>query len=142
MENYISLKTLKNAELLLRVTMIVVMLVAGISKICSHGNFHDHYLALFTKDNLRIQLPGILFHVQLTLIPFIELGLGGFLLISIWAVKIRRSVIVMFVTYIISLITGHYILEEWIGVDVMMPYILLGVAAYILPPYKPRSFIK
>jgi len=37
MENSISIKTLKNAELLLRITMILTLLVAGISKFCSHG---------------------------------------------------------------------------------------------------------
>ena len=132
MTNDISLRTLKNAELMLRFAMIVTMLVAGVSKFCSHGTFHDYYLSQFSNGQLRIQLPYTLFDFYLMIIPFVEVAIG---LGLIWS-KQRRIFIVCWVFYFISLEVGHYILEEWMAVDAMIPFILLGVAAYILPGYQ------
>jgi len=65
------------------------------------------------------------------MIPFIELLIGIVLLLT----KYRRIFIVIWVAYFISLEVGHYILEEWMAVDAMIPFVLLGVAAYILPAH-------
>lgn len=132
MKDYINVKTLMNAELLLRFCMVITMLVAGISKFYSHGTFHDYYLHQFTNDQLRIQLPATLFDLYLKVIPFIEIVIGLGLLIT----KYRRIFIVTWVLYFVSLEVGHYILEEWLQVDAMIPFILLGVAAYILPSHQ------
>jgi len=132
MENIISIKTLKNAELLLRITMSITLLVAGISKFCSHGNFHKYYLKQFTNPGLRINLPSSLFDVYLSLIPFLEVGIGIALIASIK----RRFFIVVWIIYFISLEVGHYVLEEFTSVDLLIPIILFGVAAYILPGYE------
>ncbi|MBK7981096.1 MAG: hypothetical protein IPK06_14035 [Ignavibacteriae bacterium] len=132
MQNYIELKTLKNAELLLRFCMMVTLIIAGISKFCSHGSFHDYYLLLFTKDSLRIQLPSIIYNIALTIIPYIEILIG----MGLFLTKYRLVFIVIWVFYFIFLEVGHYILEEWLSVDAMIPFVLLGVAAYILPAHE------
>lgn len=132
MEQYISLKIIKDAESLLRFCMIVTLLVAGISKLCSHGAFHSYYLEQFTQAQLRIQLPAAIYNLYLSIIPLIELVIGAGLL---WTAK-RRIFIVSWVFYFISLEVGHYILEEWLAVDAMIPFVLLGVAAYILPAHQ------
>ncbi|MDB5090429.1 MAG: hypothetical protein JWR09_4423 [Mucilaginibacter sp.] len=132
MENGISLKTLKNAELLLRLTMIITLLVAGISKFCSHGNFHKYYLKLFLNPALRINLPSFLIDIYLSLIPFIEVGIAIALITSLK----RRFFIVVWILYFISLEVGHYVLEEFTSVDLIVSIILFGVAAYILPAHE------
>jgi uncharacterized membrane protein YphA (DoxX/SURF4 family) len=132
MENGISLKTLKNAELLLRLTMIITLLVAGISKFCSNGNFHKYYLNLFLNPGLRINLPSFLIDTYLSLIPFIEVGIA---IALITALK-RRFFIVVWILYFISLEVGHYVLEEFTSVDLIVSIILFGVAAYILPAHE------
>ena len=91
MKNYIDIKIVMNAELLLRFCMVVTMLVAGISKFCSNGKFHDYYLLLFSNDNLRIQMPISLIDIYLTFIPFVEIAIGIGL---IWT-KFRRYFIIM-----------------------------------------------
>ncbi len=136
MENRISLRTLRNAELLLRITMSVTLLVAGISKYYSHGDFHRYYLKLFSNSELRINLPPSLIDIYLTLIPFLEVGIGLALLTGLQ----RRFFIVAWIVYFISLEVGHYILEEFMSVDVIIPIILFGVFAYILPAHEPFWF--
>jgi len=131
MENGISLKTLKNAELLLRLTMIITLLVAGISKFCSNGNFHKYYLKLFLNPGLRINLPSFLIDIYLSLIPFIEVGIAIALITSLK----RRFFIVVWILYFISLEVGHYVLEEFTSVDLIVPIILFSVVAYILPAH-------
>src|SRR6185312_1610483 len=105
--------------------------VAGISKFCSNGNFHKYYLKLFSNPGLRINLPSFLFDVYLSLIPFIEVGIA---LALITGLK-RRFFIVVWILYFISLEVGHYILEEFTSADLIIPIILFGVAAYILPAH-------
>lgn len=138
MQNYISLKTLSHAELLLRFCMVVTLLVAGISKFCSHGGFHDYYLGQFTGENLRIQLPAAIYDFYLTVIPFIEIVIGAGLILT----KYRRIFIVIWIFYFVSLEVGHYILEEWLAVDAMIPFVLMGVATYILPSYRKMGQIR
>lgn len=132
MNNIFDLKVLKNAELLLRLTMIVTTLTAGISKFFSHGGFRDYYMTQFAKDNLRIQLPEILPYIGLSIIPYVEVGLGFLLLIP----KTRRFFSVVFVLYFLVLTIGHYILEEFLEVDVVLPLTMIGIAAYMLPAYS------
>ena len=132
MENGISLKTLKNAELLLRLTMIITLLVAGVSKFCSHGNFHKYYLKLFQNPSLRINVPSGIIDVYLSLIPFIEVGIG---LALITCIK-RRLFIVIWIVYFMSLEMGHYFLEEFTSSDLIISIILFGVVAYILPAHE------
>ncbi len=50
---------LKDAERVVRITMIVILLTAGTSKFFSHGGFLEYYCALFQGD-LRITLPRLL----------------------------------------------------------------------------------
>ncbi len=133
MENSISIKTLKNAELLLRITMILTLLVAGISKFCSNGNFHKYYLKLFLNPALRINLPSSLVDIYITLIPFIEVGIAIALITSFK----RRFFIVVWILYFVSLEFGHYVLEEFTSVDLIISIILFGVVAYILPAHEP-----
>jgi len=64
---------LKDAERVVRVTMIVILLTAGTSKFFSHGGFLEYYSALFRGD-LRITLPRLLVDGYLRITPFIEIG--------------------------------------------------------------------
>jgi len=131
MEKLFPVRILKNAELLLRLTMIVATITAGVSKFFSHGGFHDYYLARFSRPELRIHLPQFLPDIYLTIIPFIEVGLGIALLIP----RSRRFFAVAFVFYFLSLSVGHYIMEEFLEVDVVLPLTLIGILDYILPSY-------
>lgn len=132
MKNSFDLKTLKNAELMLRLTMLITLLIAGVSKLFSNGGFHAYYLKQFSNEALRINLPTFVFDLYLTLIPFIEIAIAIALLTSIK----RRFFIVVWITYFISLLLGHYVLEEFTSANMIIPYILLGVSAYILPAHE------
>lgn len=132
MENAISLKTLKNAEFLLRITMVVTLFVAGVSKFFSQDNFYKYYSKLFSNEELRINLPSFTFEIYLKLIPFLEVAIAIALLTSFK----RRFFIVVWIIYFLTLEIGHYILEEFTTVDLMIPFILLGTAAYILPSHN------
>ncbi|MBW7892041.1 MAG: DoxX family membrane protein [Chitinophagaceae bacterium] len=124
-------RILKNAELLLRLTMIVATITAGVSKFFSHGGFHDYYLQQFNRPELRIQLPSFLPDFYLTIIPFIEVGLG----LALFIPRTRRIFAVVFVLYFLTLSVGHYIMEEFLEVDVVLPLTLIGILDYILPSY-------
>jgi hypothetical protein len=132
MENSIDIKNLKNAELMLPITMIITLLIAGISKFFSNGNFHSYYVKQFSNQELRINLPTFTFDLYLTLIPFIEVGIAIALITTIK----RRLFIVIWIAYFITLELGHYLLEEFNSANAIIPYILLGIAAYILPAHK------
>ena len=119
----------KDAERVLRVSMILTLLVAGVSKFYSHGSFFDYYFHVFTKGALRIQLPAFFYRVYLQAIPYLEVLIA---LSLIWS-KYRRIFIMVWISYFISLEIGHYILQEWSAVNEMIPFILLGTFAYILP---------
>lgn len=121
----------KDAERLLRISMRLTLLVAGVSKFYSHGSFFDYYFHEFTKDTLRIQLPAFFYWVYLQAIPYLEIIIA----LSLTWSKYRRIFIMLWTSYFISLETGHYILEEWSAVNQMIPFILLGTFAYILPSH-------
>jgi hypothetical protein len=57
MNTSVSERTLKNAERVARLVMIVTLLAAGISKFCSHGKFVEYYSHAFAAEKLRIHLP-------------------------------------------------------------------------------------
>lgn len=122
---------LKDAERLLRVTMIVTLLVAGVSKLYSDASFFQYYYTEFTNNTLRLQLPASLYKVYLQAIPYIEIVIA----LGLTWTKYRRIFTVGWITYFISLETGHYILQEWSAVNEMIPFILLGTFAYILPSH-------
>ncbi len=138
MENHINLRTLKNAEFLLRITMVITLFVAGVSKFFSQGNFYAYYFEQFSNEELRINLPPVTFDLYLKLIPFIEVAIALALLTSFK----RRFFIVVWIIYFITLEIGHYIMEEFTTVDLMIPFILLGTAAYILPSHDIILFRK
>ena len=50
--------TLKDAERIVRIVMVTILITAGISKFFSHGGFLAYYSNLF-QGNLRIQIPHI-----------------------------------------------------------------------------------
>ena len=136
MEKAISLKTLKNAEFLLRITMIITLFVAGVSKFFSQDSFYSYYSKLFSNEELRINLPSFTFDIYLKLIPFIEIAIALALLSSFK----RRFFIVVWIVYFLTLEIGHYILEEFTTVDIVIPFILLGTATYILPSHDFKLF--
>ena len=133
MEKIISIRILKNAELLLRITMTITLLVAGISKFCSRGGFYTYYSKQFQNPDLRINMPSGLIDLYLALIPYIETGIALALISSFK----RRWFVVTWIIYFISLEIGHYILEEFTSADLLIPIILFGVVTYILPCHEP-----
>ena len=134
MESQFNLKTLKNAEIILRCTMSITLLVAGISKFFSMGNFYNYYSKEFAKEDLRINLPAFSFETYLALIPYLEVAIGIALLTTLK----RRLFIVIWIIYFIMLEIGHYILEEFQSANMIIPYIIMGVMAYLLPGYENR----
>ena len=124
----ISKKKLKEAERLVRLIMVAILLTAGTSKFFSDGGFFNYYSSLFQGD-LRINLPVAPVNFYLRLIPFIEIGLGLALLFS----RTRIIGIYGWFAFMLSLLMGHYILQEWSAVNQMLDYFLLGLVCFILP---------
>lgn len=122
---------LKDAERVVRIVMIVILLTAGTSKFCSHGGFFDYYSKLFQGD-LRIRLPAPLVNAYLRLIPFIEIVLGCALISN----RFKRLVVYGWFAYFLSLLVGHYILQEWSPVNEMLGYFFLGLLCFLFPNHQ------
>ena len=127
----ISTSKLKDVERLVRVAMILIMLTAGTSKFFSQGGFFAYYSQLFQGD-LRINLPPLLVNFYLTIIPFIEIILGLALLSN----KYKIYTVYAWFAYILSLLFGHYILQEWSAVNGVLDYIFLGLLCFVLPNHS------
>jgi len=127
----ISQHRLQDAERIARLTMIIILLTAGTSKFFSHNGFYDYYSALFQGD-LRITLPAALVNVYLSAVPFVEIGLGLALLSN----RYRTTVIYAWFGFMLSLLFGHYILQEWSAVNQMLDYLFLGLITLILPAHQ------
>ncbi len=121
-------KKLKDAERIVRITMILILLTAGTSKFFSDGGFFGYYSQLFQGD-LRINLPAPLVNLFLQLVPFIEIGLGLALVVNLH----RTYVAYAWFGFMLSLLFGHYILQEWSAVNQMLDYIFLGLLYLVLP---------
>jgi len=122
---------LKDAERVLRIVMIVILLTAGTSKFFSHGGFLDYYGKLFQGD-LRIRLPAGLVNAYLQVIPFIEIGLG----LALFSNRHKRGAVYGWFAFMLSLLVGHYVLQEWSTVNQMIDYFFLGVACMVLPNHQ------
>ncbi len=127
----ISQQTLKDAERIVRITMIVILLTAGTSKLFSQGGFLAYYSQLF-QGELRINLPATLVNAYLTMVPFIEIALG----LLLFVIRYRNLAIYAWFAFMLSLLFGHYILEEWSAVNQMLDYIFLGLLCLILPNHR------
>ena len=102
----ISTQKLKDAERVVRITMILILLTAGSSKIFSDGAFFDYYFELFQSE-LRINLPSSMVDLFLSTVPFIELTLGLALLSN----KYKNYTTYAWLGFMLSLMFGHYILQ-------------------------------
>ncbi len=122
---------LKDAERVVRITMVVILLTAGTSKFFSHGGFHAYYLGLFQGD-LRIKLPPDLVSAYLQLIPYIEVTLGLALLSNTY----KCYTVYGWFAFMLSLMVGHYVLQEWSAVNDMLGYIFLGLLGLVLPHHR------
>jgi uncharacterized membrane protein YphA (DoxX/SURF4 family) len=122
---------LKEAERVVRLIMIVILLTAGTSKFFSQGGFQQYYLAQFQGD-LRISLPTVLVSAYLEAIPFIEMLLGFLLVFA----RTRVVAIYGWFLFMLSLLIGHYVLQEWSAVNQMLDYFFLGLACLILPNHR------
>jgi uncharacterized membrane protein YphA (DoxX/SURF4 family) len=127
----ISQQRLQDAERIARLTMIIILLTAGTSKLFSDHGFYDYYSALFQSE-LRIILPATLVNLYLSAVPFIEIGLGLALLSN----RYRTMVIYAWFAFMLSLLFGHYILQQWSAVNQMLSYIFLGLITLILPAHQ------
>ena len=121
---------LRDAERVVRVTMIVILLTAGTSKFFSHGGFFEYYSALFQGD-LRITLPQRLVDAYLRVIPYIEIGLGLALLSN----RYKHCIVYGWFGFMLSLLVGHYVLQEWSSVNQLLDYVFLGVVCMLLPAH-------
>jgi uncharacterized membrane protein YphA (DoxX/SURF4 family) len=127
----ISERKLKEAERVVRLVMIVILLTAGTSKLFSQGGFQQYYLTQFQGD-LRINLPDVLVRAYLEAIPFIEILLGFLLIFT----RTRLVAIYGWFLFMLSLLVGHYVLQEWSAVNQMLDYFFLGLACLILPNHR------
>ena len=126
----IPVQKLKDAERIVRITMILILLTAGTSKFFSDGGFFNYYSALF-QGELRINLPVSLVNLFLSLVPFIEISLGLALLSN----KYKDYTVYAWLGFMLSLMFGHYILQEWSAVNQMLDYIFLGLLCLVLPAH-------
>jgi len=124
----VSDRKLKEAERVVRLVMIAILFTAGTSKFFSQGGFQEYYLAQFQGD-LRISLPPVLVGAYLQAIPFIEILLGFALIIT----RTRLIAIYGWFLFMLSLLIGHYVLQEWSAVNQMLDYFFLGIACLLLP---------
>ncbi len=122
---------LKDAERVVRVTMIIILLTAGTSKFMSDGGFFEYYSALFRGD-LRISMPRFLVDGYLRLIPFIEIGLG----LALIGTRYKRCTVYGWFGFMLSLLVGHYILQEWSSVNQLLDYLFLGLLCMVLPAHR------
>jgi len=120
---------LTEIERVSRWLMALILLTAGISKFFSGGGFKTYYSGLFGNDDLRLNFPAFTYDTYLTLIPFIEVGLGAALLV----VALKRYTIWAWYAFMASLLVGHYILQEFSAVNQMLIYFVLGMICHILP---------
>jgi uncharacterized membrane protein YphA (DoxX/SURF4 family) len=127
----ISKLTLKDAERIVRITMVLILLTAGFSKFFSEGGFFAYYSQLFQGD-LRINLPPFIVNLFLNATPFIEVFLGLALLSN----KHKIYAVYGWFIFMLSLLFGHYILQEWSSVNQMLDYIFLGLLCFILPHHS------
>jgi len=127
----ISKQTLMDAERIVRITMIVMLLTAGTSKLFSQGGFFDYYSQLF-QGELRMNLPAPLVNAYLTVVPFIEICLG----LLLFSNRHRNLAVYAWYTFMLSLLFGHYILQEWSAVNQMLDYIFLGLLCLVLPHHS------
>ena len=123
--------TLKDAERVVRVVMVVILLTAGTSKFFSHGGFFDYYSKLFQGD-LRIRLPPFFVDSYLRLTPFVEVGLGCALLSN----RHKVPAVYAWFVFMLSLLVGHYILQEWSSVNELLDYFFLGLLCLVLPNHQ------
>ena len=122
---------LKDAERIARVTMIVILLTAGTSKLFSGGGFFDYYSELFRGD-LRINVAPWLVDAYLTIIPFIEISLG----LALVSTRHKWLSVHAWTAFMLSLTVGHYILQEWSAVNQMLAYLFLGMLCLVLPHHE------
>mgnify|MGYP006436401457 FL=1 len=127
----IPVQKLKDAERIVRITMILILLTAGTSKFFSDGAFYNYYSELF-QGELRINLAESLVNLFLSLIPFIEISLGLALLSN----EYKGYTVYAWLGFMLSLMFGHYILQEWSAVNQMLDYIFLGLLCLILPTHS------
>ena len=119
---------LKDAERIVRLLMVVILLTAGTSKLFSDGGFVAYYSSLFQAE-LRIQLPEFVVNLYLSSIPFIEIGLG----LALLSHKLRFVAVLGWFGFMLSLLVGHYVLQEWSAVNDMLDYFFLGLLCFVLP---------
>lgn len=119
---------LKDAERITRIVMSVILLTAGTSKFFSAGGFADYYAGQFAGD-LRITLPPALIRAYLMAIPFVEISLGLALLVT----RLKPYTIYAWFAFMLSLLVGHYVLQEWSAVNQMLDYFFLGLLCLVLP---------
>lgn len=126
---------LAQIELVARGLMALILLTAGTSKLFSIGGFQEYYSGLFANPDLRINMPAFLFESYLTIIPFIEIGLGLALLVA----ALKPYTIYAWYAFMASLLVGHYILQEWSAVNQMLGYFFLGFLCHALPTKRELS---
>ena len=127
----ISEHRLKDAERIVRLTMIIILLTAGTSKFFSAGGFFGYYSELF-QGELRINLPASMVNLYLSVVPFLEIALG----LMLFSNKLRLYAVYVWFAFMLSLMFGHYILQEWSAVNQMLAYIFLGLLCLVLPAHQ------
>ncbi len=122
---------LKDAERIVRITMILILFTAGTSKFFSQGGFFEYYSQLF-QGNLRINLAPLLVDLYLKATPFVEIFLG----LALFSNRYKIYAVYGWFVFMLSLVFGHYILQEWSSVNQMLDYIFLGLLCFILPNHS------
>jgi hypothetical protein len=77
-------------------------------------------------------MPAALVNSYLQVIPFIELGLG----FALFSNQHKRLALYGWFAFMLSLLIGHYILQEWSSVNQMLDYFFLGLLCMVLPNHQ------
>ncbi len=77
-------------------------------------------------------MPPFLINAYLQIIPFIEIGPG----LALFSHQHKQLAVYNWFAFMLSLLVGHYILQEWSAVNDMLDYFFLGLLCLVLPNHQ------
>jgi len=131
----IDITILKNAERVLRIFLVALLIMSGLYKfMIGFEHFVTWYEPKFSRNAFGI--PVLLTNAYLYAHPVIELILAAGLIFN----RTRTIALYAYFTFITVLMFGHFSIEEFHEVNGLFDYMFAGLLIYILPQHQ--SLIK
>jgi uncharacterized membrane protein YphA (DoxX/SURF4 family) len=129
--DYASDTALRKAELLLRLSLILVMFFGGLGKMFAWGKFVETASAGFVAS----PLPTPFVNGFLYCVPVIELTLGA------WLISGRKREWAIFSVGVLLLVFqfGHMMMQDFPGLSRVIVDLLMLAACLCLPPFQWRA---